>query len=334
MKLSDAKRGAVVELFQQGYKFRRIARILSISHRTASRIVQKFQNTGSIQDLPRSGRPPTIGCHLERRIVRTIRSGDAETASDVINILQINASSQTVRRILKKNNLRSYMKKRKPKLTKEQKKTRFDWAVKHLSWTKSDWEKVIFSDEMKVCRIQTSIKRRIWRNKNAGLDDRAIEPTLKFGGGSIMCWGCICSQGIGLLCKIDGGLDANLYREILDDEMVKTADYYFYGDDFIFQQDNDSKHRAHIVSEWFDDNGVQTLEWPSHSPDLNCIEHVWARLKLNLYKLDKPKNLHELWELVQNEWAKIDADFCEKLVHSMPNRVAAVYQARGGNTKY
>jgi hypothetical protein len=34
------------------------------------------------------------------------------------------------------------------------------------------------------------------------------------------------------------------------------------------------------------------------------------------------------------EWEKITKEECQKLMESMPRRVAAVIKAKGGNTKY
>ena len=44
-----------------------------------------------------------------------------------------------------------------------------------------------------------------------GLSDRLLEGTVKFGGGSLMMWGCMTWQGIGYASKIDGRMDGDLY---------------------------------------------------------------------------------------------------------------------------
>lgn len=54
---------------------------------------------------------------------------------------------------------------------------------------------------------------------------------------------------------------------------------------FIFQQDNDSKHTAHIFKVWFIQVKVNVLPWSSQSPDLNPIEILWDIVVKDFYYL-------------------------------------------------
>jgi len=70
-----------------------------------------------------------------------------------------------------------------------------------------------------------------------------VKRTIKFGGENLMMWGCMTFKGVGYSCRIDGGMDSQLYTTILSDEFMETLKYYnFKKDQIIFQQDNDPKH--------------------------------------------------------------------------------------------
>ncbi|KIJ15273.1 hypothetical protein PAXINDRAFT_39685, partial [Paxillus involutus ATCC 200175] len=59
-----------------------------------------------------------------------------------------------------------------------------------------------------------------------GLSDRIVEGTMKFGGGSLMMWGCMIWKGAGMACKIDGRMDADLYVQILEDELQQSLECF------------------------------------------------------------------------------------------------------------
>ena len=78
---------------------------------------------------------------------------------------------------------------------------------------------------------------------------------------------------------------------------------------------------------------VKVMAWPSLSPDLNPIEHLWGILK---QKVEERKvfNIHQLCDAVINGWKRVPVATCEALVNYMPKRVKAVLENNGGHTKY
>jgi hypothetical protein len=245
-------------------------------------------------------------------------------------------STETVRRTLREAGMKAALKKKKPRLLARHKRQRVDFALRYKDWTVADWKRVIWSDETKINRFGSDGRKWIWKKAGSALTDQHVEGTVKYGGGGLMIWGCMTAQGVGYACRIDGRMDATLYVNILDDELLQTLEYYHLDrDDIVFQQDNDSKHTSAAARKWIEDHGIEVLEWPAQSPDLNPIEHLWEHLKRQLAAYEnEPAGIHELWERVEVEWNKIPALVCIDLIESMPRRVAAVLKAKGGHTNY
>jgi transposase len=210
------------------------------------------------------------------------------------------------------------------------------FAKKHKSWTVDQWRRVIFSDECKIVRVGASGSRTVWRRAGEPAKPHHVQPTFKFGGGSIMVWACITSEGPGYLCRIFNKMDASGYRSILQEHFLNTLQYYgLRRSDIILQQDNDPKHVSKLVAKWLRSNHIETLSWPSQSPDLNPIENLWAAIKKRIAKLTtQAYSIDDLWDKVQDVWNEVTKEQCLKLIDSMPKRIAAVIEAKGGHTKW
>ena len=91
---------------------------------------------------------------------------------------------------------------------------RLAFALKYQHWTVENWKRVIWSDENKINRIGSDGQEYVWKRKGEGLISREVKGTVKFGGGSLMVWGCIGWNGVGVLSEVEGKMDAEQYVAI------------------------------------------------------------------------------------------------------------------------
>jgi DDE superfamily endonuclease len=195
------------------------------------------------------------------------------------------------------------------------------------------WDKVLFTDETKINLFSSDGRIRVWREPKRRLSVENCLPTVKHGGGGVTMWGCMSSKGVGKLVFIDGTMDRYSYKRILAENLASSCEILDLPEDFIFQQDNDPKHKSKYVQEFFTENGINVLDWPSQSPDLNPIEHLWDHVKREVRKRS-PKNIRELREKIMEIWNEITPDLCKRLVYSMPKRIEEVVRAKGGPTSF
>ena len=110
---------------------------------------------------------------------------------------------------------------------------------------------------------------------------------------------------------------------------------HYFGDNYRYQDDNATPHRARVVLDFLQQGNVTNMEQPPRSPDCNPIEHLWDELGRAISSMDNPpQNLDELRQALLDKWAQIPVQRLQRLVASMPRRLAAIIAARGGNTRY
>lgn len=282
------------------------------------------------------GRPKKTTLNTDRLIIRTAKQEPFMTSSQIKSIVDADISSRTIRRRLQDAKLPARVARKIPYLSKKNIQQRKQFASNHLNWCKGEgikkWRNILWSDESKINMFGSDGRSFVRRPPGKEFDARYAVKTIKHGGGNIKVWGCFSWYGVGPIYWIKDTMTKEIYLEILKNVMLP------YAEDnmpliWTYQHDNDPKHSARVVKEWFEENRVTVLPWPSQSPDLNPIEHLWGDLKKTIGNR-KSSNKQQLWEAVKLSWESIPVERCRKLIESMPRRCEAVLKNNGGATKY
>ena len=151
-----------------------------------------------------------------------------------------------------------------------------------------------------------------------------ITLTVVFSSGTVMAVGVWAGIGYGYrtqLVVIDGNLNAQKYRDhVLAPHIVPILQNYNVIS--VFQQDSARPHIARDNIQFLGNNNIYFIDdWPSKSPDLNPIEHLWDNLDTRVQQCQNPPgNVNELKEALLEEWNNIPQAQINNLIYSVRRR--------------
>ena len=174
---------------------------------------------------------------------------------------------------------------------------------------------------------------KAWR-RGERYADCAVLQVNRWGGQSVMVWGGISYNHRTDLVIVEGSLTARHYiNEIIEPHLFPFM--RAHNDVVTFQQDNARPHTACITRDSQNQNNIQVLPWPSFSPDLNPIEHLWDQLgRAVRSRQPRPQTRQELVQALLEEWDRIPQERIRRLIRSMRPRLQACIDARGGHIPY
>ena len=147
-----------------------------------------------------------------------------------------------------------------------------------------------------------------------------------------MVWGGIMGRRQINLIVVQGYLNAQGYiNQILQPESVPFLQRHGPA---ILMHENARPHVARICRQFLNRNNVNVLPWPSVSPNMNPIEHIWDYLSRKVRARGNIHNLRDLENALIQEWNNIPNVLIRRYLRSMRGRLAACINSRGGNTGY
>ena len=318
---------------RDGRSLKSIHEEFGYSKDTIIKICSRMEADGKWVRVKGSGRKCKIPRYMRTRILARVEEDRFATGQEILERAGVdNATERTVRReITRSGEFQNHIAAKKPFISETNIQRRLQWCLDHRNWTVDQWRRVLFSDESPYV-LRYNRRKRCWRRAGEKFSRKCCIGTVKHDQ-KIMVWGCFASHGVGRLYLVDGKLEQFQYAHILEDEMMPSAQNLFPRGYWIFQEDNDPKHTSHLCRYLLDTLGVNRLQWPAQSPDLNPIENLWSILDHRLK--DRVCNSKaELFACLQEGWEALPVSILTKLAESMPSRIEKVIAAGGGPTKY
>ena len=142
-------------------------------------------------------------------------------------------------------------------------------------------------------------------------------------------------NGMISLVEMQDKLNSEKFCNLIENKVLPLVPPYFPDSHFIFQQDNCPIHKSAYCRMFFKRKNIETLNWPSRSPDLNICENIFVYLSQKLYsggKVYQSKN--DLWKILSRVFKKVEIEYIRKLYNSMNRRMCDVLIGQGKLTNY
>lgn len=309
-----------------------------ISHATVIKTVQRFEETGSVKNRPKSGRPKSVTD--DEHSLDTLLSFVENPHTSLRKVAQEhNVHFTSVRNVLKNNNFKPY----KIHLLQELNEDDFDRRMEfcEIMMRKCDENRdflncLVFSDEASFT-LHGHVNRhncRYWASENPHwmVESHTQHPQ------KLNVWAGICGRQVIGPFFINGNLNSEIYRNMLQNQILPAIENLF-GQNLPtvwFQQDGAPPHYGIQVRQYLNETFPQqwigrrgAVEWPPRSPDLSPLDYFfWGHLKDNVYKT-QPRDLDDLRQRIMEETRNISEEAFHNAVSDFYTRSAHCQTVEG-----
>jgi transposase len=308
------------------------------TRQTIYRLAEKFDENGSVEDAPRSGRPTTVRTEENAEVVsEAFRQNPQSSQRYAARDLSISCSS--LRRLMKDLNLKPY----KPRLLQALNEDDPDRRVEFCEWILDSiqdnpnlLDRILWTDEA-IFQTNGRVNRHncvYWSDTNPHF---IIEQELNVP--RVVVWGGIWSNGIVGPFFFEGNVTSESYLQMLKDNIIPQLQEHSGFSTMIWQQDGAPPHYGKIVRDYLDDTFVRwigrrgTVEWPPRSPDLTpCDFSLWGIIKDRVYA-QNPRDINHLKSLIEEEFTSLNNNLesCRAISRSVANRCQIFPRLKGGS---
>lgn len=311
------------------------------SRNTISAWIQKWRETGSIQNKKSTGRPRTA-CNLgnEERVRNAINN--SPTRSVIRHAAVLGLTDRSTRRMLRKMKFHPYKVSVVQELSNQDKINRLNFCQNFMALHNNHniGNNLFMSDEAHFYLHGGVNKQncRYWAEHNPHqIHQRPLHSP------KLTVWCAISSSRIvGPYFFEENGQTVTVtsarYAEMLQTFFLPQIQEEV--EDYWFQQDGATSHTArismNILQEAFPNRLISrngNLPWPARSPDIAIPDFfLWGYLKSKVY-VNKPRNLEDLKTNIRNEINAIPRQILNAVMMNFITRIEECIVENGGHLR-
>jgi transposase len=334
-RLPTEDRWAIVRLAKNQKKkkppklnYSEIAREVGCSRDAVKNVLNRYEATGSVEDLPGRGRKRKFSEKETKKIIKKSKKG--KFAPEIARECRKKVSTRTVQRQLKRGGVKYFKIKKIEKLTQAHMERRVEYSNEMKGY---EWNRVLFSDE-KTFYLGAS-PEYAWQDP-----ENRIEEEITSYPEKLNVWGAIGKYMKTKLYYFNENLKTDLYTKILNhclDEKRLTFSPTCpkkVRENWYFLQDNARYHTSAKSMKKIEEMvGDHYIEHPAKSPDLNPMEDMWSYLDRKV-KQARCKTMKSLKRTLTQAWSNLDWKYVAKSVNSMDRRLQQCIDVGGRRLKY
>jgi transposase len=320
--LNMAQRQTIIVLHEEGYSERQIANRVQCSRGTVHNTIQRYNETGSLNERERGHRAASLSAQAVRAlsllIRRTPNATSSQLANSILQRLNIRVSERTIQRYRRAIGFRPVSQRVVQQLTPRNVRMRLAYAQQHR---RDHWTRTIFSDEKIFCIDRGG--RVLWLEPGV---PRPVHEVVDIHI-RIHIWGAVWYNGRSDLVRIEGSMDSPLYAHVLQ---LGLHPYLGALRRHRLYQDGAPPHWGPAARQWLANNNVNVYNnVPGNSPQLNAIEGVWGWM-VNYIQHRGPQNRNQLDNLIDEAWAAIPQATIQAYINHTRTVISSIIDSQGG----
>lgn len=290
-------------------------------------LVKKFDETGSVQDEPRSGRPRSVSTDENLERIRAAFQHSPETSTRRAS-LELNLARTSLRRMMKELGLKPYRPHLLHALNEDDPDRRCEFADIFLNLVAGDSslpDRIVWTDEA-IFKLNGHVNRH--NCVYYAVENPHIVITEEMNAPGVTVWAGIWSGGIIGPFFFRDTVTADSYLEKLNKEIVPAIEFQTNSNRMFYMHDGAPAHYAQVVrafldrkfpNRWIGRRGP--IDWPARSPDLTPTDFFLLGLMKDRVYATKPRTLQALKDAIVTELESLPVELCRRSCRSVRERL-------------